>query len=107
MILKINIKGFEYELNNCDINARHGLVSNIITSDEAIIKFRSYVYIIRRNYDKGDKITIVSLSSGILGESFSAHQLKIGKKRLEDLGFEVVFYGKFFKGLKILQENQN
>ena len=30
------------------------------------------------------KIGIVSLSSGIMGESFIKHELKIGKERLRD-----------------------
>ena len=34
----------------------------------------------------GDKIAIVSLSSGILGEDFIKYELIIGVKRLEELG---------------------
>ena len=36
------------------------------------------------------KIAIISLSSGILGESFVQHEVKIGMKRLNDYGLEVV-----------------
>lgn len=35
---------------------------------------------------KVKKIGIVSLSSGILGESFIQHELNLGKKRLEEYG---------------------
>lgn len=41
--------------------------------------------------NKGDKVAIVSLSSGIFGEKFCSHEVEIAKKRLEDYGFEVVF----------------
>ncbi len=48
---------------------------------------------------KGDRIAIVSLSSGILGEPFCAHQVELGKKRLEEFGLEVVFMPHALKGL--------
>ena len=41
---------------------------------------------------KGDKVAIVSLSSGTLGESFCAHNLEIGTKRLEENGADSDFY---------------
>ena len=34
---------------------------------------------------KGDKIAIVSLSRGLLGEPFIAHELELGVKRLKEL----------------------
>lgn len=37
------------------------------------------------------KVGIVSLSSGIIGESFVRHEFKLGLKRLKDLGLEVTF----------------
>lgn len=37
------------------------------------------------------KITIVSLSGGILGESFITHELEIGVRRLEEYGVSVQF----------------
>lgn len=43
----------------------------------------------------GDKVAIVSLSSGILGEESCLHQLNLGKKRLRELGLEPVFYDKY------------
>ena len=36
-------------------------------------------------------VTVVSLSRGILGESFVRHELDIGVKRLTDMGLEVRF----------------
>lgn len=40
---------------------------------------------------RGDKVAIVSLSSGILGEFEVRHELELGIKRLKDLGLEPVF----------------
>ena len=37
---------------------------------------------------KGDKVAIVSLSSGILGEAFAKHELDLGVKRLKEFGLE-------------------
>lgn len=33
-----------------------------------------------RKLQKGDKVAVVSLSSGMLGEEFCRHNLEIGKK---------------------------
>lgn len=54
---------------------------------------------------KGDKVAIVSLSSGILGESFAAHQLEIGKKRLVEFGLEPVIMPNTLKGLEALKDH--
>ena len=51
------------------------------------------------------KIGIVSLSSGVLGESFISHELKIGQERLDKYGVEVVFLPNALKGIEYLQEN--
>jgi muramoyltetrapeptide carboxypeptidase LdcA involved in peptidoglycan recycling len=40
---------------------------------------------------KGDKIAVISLSSGLLGESFCAHQKELGIKKLREFGLEPVF----------------
>ena len=48
---------------------------------------------------KGDKIAIVSLSSGTLGEAFCTHSLNLGAKRLEALGFVPVFMPHALKGI--------
>lgn len=55
--------------------------------------------------NKGDRITIVSLSSGILGEDFSKHQIKIGVKRLKSFGLQSVFMPNALKGFNYLKEN--
>ena len=40
---------------------------------------------------KGDKVAIVSLSSGMIGDEKFIHKFNLGKKRLEDeFGLEVV-----------------
>ena len=51
------------------------------------------------------KIGIVSLSSGILGESFIQHELNLGKKRLEEYGIEVVFLPHALKGLEFIKQH--
>lgn len=48
-------------------------------------------------------VMIVSLSSGILGESFVAHELKLGVKRLEELGLNVRFSQHARMGLDYLK----
>ena len=40
---------------------------------------------------KGDKVAIVSLSSGMLGEAFCSHNIEIGVKRLREYGLETSF----------------
>ena len=40
---------------------------------------------------KVKKIGIVSLSSGVLGEDFVKHEVKIGVERLKQYGIEVDF----------------
>lgn len=37
-----------------------------------------------RKLRKGDKVAIVSLSSGMLGEEFCSHNIEIGVKRLKN-----------------------
>ncbi|WP_237037562.1 S66 family peptidase [Mediannikoviicoccus vaginalis] len=54
---------------------------------------------------KVKKVGVVSLSSGILGEDFAAHQVEIGKKRLNDMGIEVKFMENSLKGLDYLDKN--
>lgn len=54
---------------------------------------------------KGDKVAIVSLSSGILGEGFCSHQLELGKKRLIELGLEPIFMGNSLKGIDYLNQH--
>ena len=54
---------------------------------------------------RGDKVAIVSLSSGILGEKFVSHELELGVKRLKELGLIPVFMENSLKGLKFIDEH--
>ena len=49
------------------------------------------------------KIGIVSLSSGVLGEDFVAHEIKIG--RLKEYGIEVEFLPNSKKGIEFIKNN--
>ena len=51
---------------------------------------------------RGDKVAIVSLSSGLAGEEMFIHRYKLGKKRLEQLGFNVVTMKNALKGIEYL-----
>lgn len=53
----------------------------------------------------GDKVAIVSLSSGILGEESCAHQLELGGKRLEALGLKPVLMTNTLKGVDYLRDH--
>ena len=55
--------------------------------------------------NKGDKVATISLSSGILGESFIKHELDLGIKRLEELGLVPVFTENSLKGLDFVKNN--
>lgn len=50
--------------------------------------------------NKGDKVAIVSLSSGMLGEDFAKHNVEIGIRRLKEFGLEPVFMPNALKGLE-------
>ena len=51
---------------------------------------------------KGDKVAIVSLSNGLAGEEMFRHRYELGKKRLEQLGFNVVTMKNALKGIEYL-----
>lgn len=51
---------------------------------------------------KGDKVAIVSLSNGMLGEEFCSHNIDIGVKRLKEYGLEPVFMPNALKGIEYL-----
>lgn len=53
----------------------------------------------------GDKVAIVSLSSGILGEAFCKHQIELGKKRLKEFGLEGVFMPNALRGIEYLKSH--
>ena len=55
---------------------------------------------------KGDKVAIVSLSSGMLGEKEFIHKYYLGKQRLEEkFGLEVVTMPNTLKGIEYLREH--
>lgn len=53
----------------------------------------------------GDKVAIVSLSSGVLGEKFVKHELDLGLKRLKELGLEPVIMPSALKGIEFLKNH--
>ena len=53
----------------------------------------------------GNRVAIVSLSSGILGEPFIKHELDLGIKRLKELNLEPVFMKNSLLGIEKLKEN--
>ena len=50
-------------------------------------------------------IGIVSLSAGTLGESFVAHELELGLRRLKDYGVKVKFMDHALKGIAYLKDH--
>lgn len=58
-----------------------------------------------KKLNKGDRVAIVSLSSGILGEDYCAHQIELGKRRLEEMGLNPVFMPNSLKGVDFIKAN--
>ena len=54
---------------------------------------------------KVKKIGIVSLSSGVLGEDFVKHEVKIGVERLKQYGIEVDFLPYALKGMDFIRKH--
>lgn len=54
---------------------------------------------------QNDKVAIVSLSGGLLGEPFCSHDIPLAKKRLEEFGLEMVFMPNALKGMSYLREH--
>ena len=50
-------------------------------------------------------VGIVSLSSGIIGESFVQHEVEIGIRRLREYGMEVRFMPNALKGLEYIKDH--
>lgn len=48
-------------------------------------------------------VAIVSLSSGMMGEAFAEHELKIGTRRLREMGLRVKFMEHSLKGMDYLK----
>lgn len=53
----------------------------------------------------GDKVAIVSLSRGLLGEKFIDHELELGVRRLEEFGLTPVFMPNSKKGMTFTEKN--
>lgn len=51
---------------------------------------------------RGDKVAVVSLSSGMLGDDFCAHEQEIGSKRLREMGLEPLFMPNALRGSEYL-----
>ena len=51
---------------------------------------------------KGDKVAIVSLSRGMIGEKMFIHKYELAKKRLVEYGLEVVAMPNALKGIDYL-----
>lgn len=52
---------------------------------------------------KGDKVAIVSLSSGVLGENFVSHEVELAEKRLKEFGLVPVYMPNSLNGLDFLK----
>ena len=60
---------------------------------------------IPRKLNKGDKVAIVSLSSGILGMEYCEHELKIGLERLKEMGLVPVIMPNALKGVDYIEKH--
>ena len=58
-----------------------------------------------RKLRRGDKVAIVSLSSGMLGEEYCSHNIEIGVRRLREYGLEPVFMPNALKGVEYLKDH--
>ena len=47
---------------------------------------------------KGDKVAVICLSSGIVGEPYCAHEKELGLKKLREFGLEPVFTEHALRG---------
>ena len=58
-----------------------------------------------RKLRRGDKVAIVSLSSGMLGEEYCSHNIEIGVRRLREYGLDPVFMPNALKGVEYLKNH--
>ena len=58
-----------------------------------------------RPLKKGDRVAVISLSNGILGEPFCAHEKELGVKMLRSMGLEPVFTEHACDGVQTLWEH--
>ncbi|MFT8316014.1 MAG: S66 peptidase family protein [Clostridium sp.] len=54
---------------------------------------------------RGDKVAVISLSSGMLGENFAKHELDLGLKRIKELGLIPVVMPNALRGLEYLKNH--
>lgn len=54
---------------------------------------------------KGDKVAVVSLSSGMLGEDFAKHELELGLKRIKEFELVPVVMPNALKGIEYLKNH--
>lgn len=52
-----------------------------------------------------DKVAIISLSSGVLGEPFASHELELGVKRLKEFGLVPIIMPNSLKGMEYLKNH--
>lgn len=60
---------------------------------------------INYNLKKGDKVAIISLSSGVMGEEFASHEVQIGIERLKEFGLIPVFTENSLKGIEYIKDH--
>ena len=60
--------------------------------------------IVPEKLNRGDKVAIISLSSGLLGEPFMTRQKSLIEKRLNEFGLEVVYTPNALKGIESLKK---
>ncbi len=53
---------------------------------------------------RGDKVAVVSLSSGMLGEEGCSHNIELGTRRLKEFGLDPVFMPNALRGTQYLDE---
>ncbi len=61
--------------------------------------------VIPKALEPGDKVAVVSLSKGILGEAFCKHELELGAKRLREFGLTPVFMPNALRGVEYLKNH--
>ncbi|MGH4121572.1 MAG: S66 family peptidase [Clostridium sp.] len=54
---------------------------------------------------KGDKVAVISMSSGMLGEDFAKHELDLGLKRIKEFGLVPVVMPNALRGMEYLKNH--
>lgn len=54
---------------------------------------------------RGDKVAVISLSSGMLGENFAKHELDLGLKRIKEFGLVPVVMPNSLRGIEYLKNH--